>query len=59
MVLYKPRFHCLPTELDVSHNNEGGILAQKGSKSAIVQLKTGRGTVFPGCYPQVTVKQLE
>lgn len=29
MVLYKPRFNCLPTELDVSHNNEGGILAQK------------------------------
>lgn len=52
MVLYKPRFHCLPTELDVSHNNEGGILAQKGSKSAIVQLKQEEALFSQAAIPR-------
>ena len=31
----------------------------EGSVSVVAQAKTGRGIVFPGCFPQVTVERLE
>lgn len=61
LVPYKPLFHyafCPDTGLDYSLKSMGK-LQHKGGVSAVCTNDTGRGTVWRGHHPQVTVERLE